>query len=112
MKSLFCYLTLLFCCNSLMGLNSEFPLLGAVSGQVVDAKTNEPIPYVNIIVSDNDENIISSGITSEDGKFNIDDLSKGSFKVSIQFIGYKTHEQNISVEKNKTKLNLGVIKLE
>ncbi len=112
MKSLFCYLTLLFCCNSLMGLNSELPLLGAVSGQVVDAKTNEPIPYVNIIVSDNDENIISSGITSEDGKFNIDDLSKGSFKVSIQFIGYKTHEQNISVEKNKTKLNLGVIKLE
>jgi outer membrane receptor protein involved in Fe transport len=112
MKSLICYLSLLFYCSNVIGLNSELPLIGVISGQVVDAKTNDPIPYVNIIVSNNDENIVSSGITSEDGKFNIDDLQKGNYKISIQFIGYKTHEQNISVEKSKTKLYLGIIKLE
>ena len=95
-----------------MGLHSDAILLGGIDGQVVDAKTNQPMAYVNIIVTDATENIVSSGITSEEGLFNIEDLPKGDFTISIQFIGYKTHRQNISLDKNKTKLNLGVIKLE
>ena len=112
MKSFICYMTLLFFSTQLMGLHAEPVALGVVSGQVVDAKTNAPMPYVNIIVRDMSENMVSSGITTEEGNFNTDDLPKGDFVVSVQFIGYKTHSQTISVEKNKTKLNLGVIKLE
>lgn len=112
MKSLICYITLLFYSTHLMGLPTEPIALGIVSGQVVDAKTNEPLPYVNIIVRDMAENMVSSGITTEEGNFNINDLPKGDFVISVQFIGYKTHSQNISIEKNKTKLNIGVIKLE
>ena len=98
MKSLICYLSLLFYCSNVIGLNSELPLIGVISGQVVDAKTNDPIPYVNIIVSNNDENIVSSGITSEDGKFNIDDLQKGNYKISIQFIGISGKNSKIAKE--------------
>ena len=95
-----------------MGLHSGSILIGGIDGQVVDAQTNQPMAYVNIIVTDATENIVSSRITSEEGLFNIEDLPKGDFTISIQFIGYKTHRQNISLDKNKTKLNLGVIKLE
>ncbi|MDA1177059.1 MAG: TonB-dependent receptor, partial [Bacteroidetes bacterium] len=112
MKILICYITLLLFSTHLMGLHSDAILLGGIDGQVVDAKTNQPMAYVNIIVTDATENIVSSGITSEEGLFNIEDLPKGDFTISIQFIGYKTHRQNISLDKNKTKLNLGVIKLE
>jgi len=62
MKSFICYITLLFFSTQLMGLHTETIALGVVSGQVVDAKTNEPLTYVNIIVRDMAENkVLSNG---------------------------------------------------
>ena len=110
------YLILLLTCFVFnlqsMAMTPKWPLLGTISGQIVDAKTNTPLPYVNIIVMDDTGNIVSSGITTDNGTFSLKDLPKGSFNMTIQFIGYKTLKQNITVEKNRTQLNLGIIKLE
>ena len=110
------YLILLLTCFVFnlqsMAMTPKWPLLGTISGQIVDAKTNTPLPYVNIIVMDDAGNIVSSGITTDNGTFSLEDLPKGSFNMTIQFIGYKTLKQNITVEKNRTQLNLGIIKLE
>jgi hypothetical protein len=43
---------------------------GSIKGKVIDKKSNEPLPYVNIILKDNDK-IVTGGVTTEDGKFTV-----------------------------------------
>ncbi|MEP3820447.1 MAG: carboxypeptidase-like regulatory domain-containing protein, partial [Nonlabens ulvanivorans] len=85
---------------------------GAVYGRVIDAELNEPLPYVNIVISDMAKKIITGGITDDDGKFYIDNLPEGKILVSVQFVGFKTINQDITIGKANYKVDLGVISLE
>jgi outer membrane receptor protein involved in Fe transport len=85
---------------------------GSVSGRVIDAKLNEPLPYVNIVVKDQNNKVITGGITNESGDFKIDQIPEGNITVSIQFIGYKTINEPVKLGKGNYKVNLGDIKLE
>jgi len=44
---------------------------GSISGRVLDAELNEPLPYVNVIVKDAADKVITGSITDSDGTFNI-----------------------------------------
>ncbi|CAM3983233.1 MULTISPECIES: TonB-dependent receptor domain-containing protein [Flavobacterium] len=83
---------------------------GSISGKVVDKKTNEPLPYVTIVVKES-ENIITGGITSESGEFNIEKLIPKKYTIEIQFIGYKTIVKDIDLTNDK-KINIGTISIE
>jgi outer membrane receptor protein involved in Fe transport len=85
---------------------------GQVSGRVIDATLNEPLPYVNIVIKDATDNTITGGITKDDGTFEIDKIPEGKIIVSIQYIGYKTISKPITIGKNNYKINLGDIRLE
>ena len=80
----------------------------AITGTVVDSKTNQPLEYATIIVKDTKTDKISGGITDINGKFNVK-TPKGTYEISVEFISFKPKKypaQNIT--KN---LDLGVIKL-
>ncbi len=66
-----------------------FALFGqraSLSGKVVDAVNNEPLPFVNIVVSGT-----TSGTTTDlDGKFILKGLNAGFIRLEASFIGYKT----------------------
>ena len=85
---------------------------GSISGRVIDAGLNEPLPYVNVIIKDSNEKIITGGITNTDGTFNISKIPAGLVKVEITFIGFKTIEKEITIGKNSYKINVGNILLE
>ena len=85
---------------------------GQVSGRVIDAKLNEPLPYVNIVIKDASNQIITGGITKDNGTFEIEKIPEGKITVSIQYIGYKTISKPVTIGKNNYKINLGDIKLE
>lgn len=85
---------------------------GNVSGRIIDAKIQEPLPYVNIIVKDQSNNIVTGGISRDDGTFDIGKLPLGLMKVEITYIGYKTVVKDITIEKGKRKINFGDILLE
>nr|WP_321243620.1 outer membrane beta-barrel family protein [uncultured Psychroserpens sp.] len=85
---------------------------GQVSGRVIDAKLNEPLPYVNIVIKDASNQIITGGITKDNGTFEIEKIPEGKITVSIQYIGYKTISKPVTIGKNNYKVNLGDIKLE
>ena len=80
---------------------------GSIKGKVVDKKTNEPLPYVNIILKDNDK-IVTGGVTTEDGNFAINKLALQKYTVEIQFIGYTTVVKNIDLTSDANQ-NLGTI---
>jgi outer membrane receptor protein involved in Fe transport len=85
---------------------------GSISGRIMDAELNEPLPYVNVIIKDAANKIITGGITADDGTFKIDKIPKGNVKVEITFIGFKTILKEINMGKNSYKIAVGDIILE
>ena len=80
---------------------------GSIKGKVIDKNTNEALPYVNIIIKDNDK-IVTGSVTTDDGNFTINKLALQKYTVEIQFIGYSTVVKNIDLSTD-ANLNLGTI---
>ncbi|BCY27184.1 outer membrane beta-barrel family protein [Flavobacterium okayamense] len=80
---------------------------GSVSGKVIDQKTNEPLPYVTIVVKSNDATV-TGGITDDKGEFEVSKLASDNYTVEIQFIGYKTVVKQVNLTETK-KVELGTI---
>lgn len=83
---------------------------GIISGKITDKKTNEPLPYVNIVVKENDK-VITGGITSDKGTFQIKNLALKDYTVEIQFIGYKTISKSAKLSEDNS-INFNTIALE
>ena len=80
---------------------------GSIKGKVIDKNTNEPLPYVNIILKDNDK-IVTGSVTTDDGNFTINKLALQKYTVEIQFIGYTTVVRNIDLTSDANQ-TLGTI---
>ncbi len=79
----------------------------AIKGKVIDATTKEAIPYVTIVVKENNT-IVSGGITDDNGNFSVEKLAPKNYSVEIQFIGYKTETRTANLTSEKVA-QLGTI---
>lgn len=87
---------LLFLQVSVLAQNST----GNISGTVTDSKTGETLPGVNVII----KGTYYGAATDFDGKFRINNISVGTYNLTISLIGYKTVEYTgLKIEPNKTK---------
>ena len=57
----------------------------SLKGRVVDAITNEPLPFVNVLVS----GTTTGTITDLDGNFVFNGLNPGFVRIEASFVGYK-----------------------
>lgn len=86
----------------------------AVTGKVVDAVSNEPLPFVNVLVS----GTTNGTVTDETGHFEFRNLTPGFIRVEASFVGYKnaissevevnnasTHFLEILLEKSVSELD-------
>ena len=85
---------------------------GTISGRVIDSKLKQALPYVNIILKSTSGTIITGGITDEEGYFEINNIKENAFIVSIQYIGFKTLDREITMDKGTNKIDLGTLMLE
>ncbi len=85
---------------------------GSISGRVIDASLNQPLPYVNVLITDTEGNTITGGITNDDGTFTIENIPEGKATLSIQYIGFKTSTRSITIAKGNYKVNVGDVFLE
>jgi outer membrane receptor protein involved in Fe transport len=85
---------------------------GTISGRVIDASLNQPLPYVNVIIKDSENKTLTGGITQDDGSFEIKKIPEGTFTLSIQYIGFKTASKTITIGKGNYNANVGDIYLE
>lgn len=82
-----------------------FAQKAALKGKVVDALNNEPLPFVNVIVSGT-----TIGATTDiDGNFIITGLSSGFIRIEASFVGYK---QAISSEVEVSVANTNYIEIQ
>ena len=58
---------------------------GTISGKIIDAKSSEPLPGVNILV----KGTYYGTATGANGQFRITNIATGSYDVEISMIGYK-----------------------
>ncbi|PNQ73668.1 TonB-dependent receptor [Hanstruepera neustonica] len=89
--------------------NVAILLNGSITGTVIDANLNEPLPYVTIVVKNSAEETINGSITDNDGKFLVDKIPAGTYTVNVQFMGYKTISQTITIDNNNKDVDLGNI---
>lgn len=87
--------------------------VGIVTGKVIDKTLQQAVAYAAIVIkSVGDNSTIGGSITTEDGMFEVKKLPEGTFKLEVQFIGYKTYFKEITISQNNRKIDLGVITLE
>ncbi|WP_372938518.1 TonB-dependent receptor domain-containing protein [Seonamhaeicola sp.] len=114
MKNVFfmCFLLLSIIAKAHTDPEKNIDKKGSIFGTVLDATLKQPLPYVNVIIKDNNNNTLTGGITSDDGTFKIEKIDEGNITVNIQYIGYKTYIKNVTLKKGNYNVNLGSIYLE
>jgi hypothetical protein len=84
---------------------------GIIFGKVLDATLNEGLPYVNVIVKKKTGETVTGGISLDDGVFNITKVPEGTYLVSIQYIGFETITNEVTITRKNSKIDLGQISL-
>jgi len=112
MKQLITLLALSLCISTFAFNDPDPERNGSINGIVIDKILQEPIPYVSIVIKDLNGEIITGGITDDNGIFNIEGIPEGKSHLSIQYIGYKTYDTEIEISRQNRKLDIGRIELE
>ncbi len=63
---------------------------GTMKGTVTDAKSKEPMPFVNVIAKQDGKQVLV-GVTDFDGIFTIKPLPVGKYDLEVKFVGYATY---------------------
>jgi len=72
------------------GGSRQMPAIGVLQGVVLDSASNEPIEYASISVSRmRDDEIITGGVADVGGRFKIEEIPLGRYRVVVEFIGYE-----------------------
>ena len=73
-----------------------------IAGIITDNKTKDVLPGVNVYLLDHNK----GAVTNEKGKYYLNNLSKGTYKIQFSFIGYKTIVKTLKLNKSKIKLDI------
>ncbi|MBN1925777.1 MAG: TonB-dependent receptor [Prolixibacteraceae bacterium] len=84
--------------------NLVFAQNGIIKGRVVDADSNEPLPFVNVVVM----GTLKGAVTDLDGNFQMFNLDPGFIRLTTSFIGYNSA---VSDEIEVTNSNIANIEI-
>lgn len=101
---------IIVCALFLLGLSAS---AATVKGKIIDGNTKLPLEYVNISITNNNENnqLETGETTNEKGVFECKVLV-GDFTVNISFIGYKSFTKKIKIKNLSEEVNIGTIALQ
>ena len=75
---------------------------GVVKGKVLDKNNDEPLGFVNVVVTKaGDTKMLKGAITDEKGHFAIDDLGYGSYDLQVSFVGFKSIKRQFTLNASK-----------
>lgn len=84
---------------------------GTLTGKVYDAALDQPLPYVNVLLLNEDRETLMGTITDQKGTFKLEGISEGNYIVSVQYIGFETIEKPVLIGKQIYKVDVGVLHL-
>ncbi len=77
---------------------------GTIRGKVVDATTNEPIPFASVVIW----NTTTGAMTDFDGNFLFTGLKPGFVEVRVSYVGYKPYITEGVMVTNNNEVNLTI----
>lgn len=99
--------------STVLSLNAFAQQKATIAGHLLDAQTNEPLPYATVVLNTAaDGQMVSGALTDDDGKFIFEGIGKGSYTVQISFIGYRGSSIPVLVGEKNNIFDLGKIRLE
>ncbi|MGE5364749.1 MAG: TonB-dependent receptor [Bacteroidota bacterium] len=73
---------------------------GRIDGKIIEAKSGDPIPGVNVIL----KGTYYGAASDINGRFRIENISEGTYTVEVSFIGYKTVQYTgVKIDAGRTK---------
>jgi hypothetical protein len=92
--------------NSLFGQQAE-----TIEGQIINKKNKSPLVGVVLsLVNLNDSNIKKNSLTDSEGKFKINNLKFGAYRLNASYIGFEKFSAIVKI--NLANENIGILKLE
>ncbi|MGB0879789.1 MAG: TonB-dependent receptor domain-containing protein [Polaribacter sp.] len=101
--------SIFFLTVSLFSQNKKQTNLGSILGKVIDSKTKQPLPFVNIFCKSKKSGIVSGGISNDKGLFFVKNIALDSISINVQSIGYKTIIKKVVLTKGNKNINLGTL---
>ncbi|KQM72807.1 hypothetical protein ASE74_22260 [Pedobacter sp. Leaf216] len=102
------YLLMLLCIISTKSFAQQ---AASINGKIIDGKTNLPIEYVGVILSNIADSTKKVGVvTNKVGEFTINTVANGDYQIRISAMGYNPVTKKINV--NGKVLNLGTFKMQ
>jgi hypothetical protein len=99
------FLILLFISMNLIAQNK----IGSVYGVVVDEGTNNPLPFVNVLLLKTaDSSVVYAATTNKSGKYDFSNITDGDYLIKFSCIGFQELiKPGIRIGKVGRKLNTG-----
>jgi hypothetical protein len=103
----------IFVLSVLIALPAIVKAQSTIKGTVVDSKTGEPLPGVNVVI----EGTQRGAATDSEGTFQINKVEAGSYTLVARYIGYQKQKRTLSIGANSTetidfKLKSGALNLD
>ena len=74
---------------SLAANAQQTPTSGTISGKLMDASNNQPMPFATVaLISKQDSKVIKGLQTDVNGDFKLTDIADGTYTVRITFVSY------------------------
>ncbi len=97
------------CIFMILGLSASAQAIYSVKLKLIDAKTSEPVAFATASVTVKGGSTPAKYVlTDSEGAATLTKLKKGTYILKTELMGYKAHQQEITIEKN---MDLGVIKM-
>lgn len=77
---------------------------GTITGQVLDASTDEPLPGANVSI----EELSTGAATDINGEFTIEDVETGTYTIKAGFVGYVSSSKSITVEEGENIIDFSL----
>ncbi|MEO0558611.1 MAG: TonB-dependent receptor [Bacteroidota bacterium] len=71
-------------------LSVELAMAQTITGQVVDAVTQEPLPSASVAVLGDDGSLLGGAATDFDGNFEVTGLEPGTYSLRASFVGFES----------------------
>jgi outer membrane receptor protein involved in Fe transport len=85
---------------------------GKIAGILTDSTTGKPVEFATIALLNSETNKPIDGATSDEkGKFVLNRLAPGTYRLQYSFIGYRDKRSELITVSKGTDLNLGSVKL-
>lgn len=90
---------LVICCSAAAGAMAQT----VVSGKITDKSTSDSLPGATVSITPNDGKT-RLGVSDMDGKYRIDNLAAGQYRIKVSYMGYKTYEKSVSLGSSDNKV--------